>query len=137
MRKAIVCTLFSLFFLACDKVEQGAEAPDTPTVQAGKKEEGGWIELTTPVPEKNTGSEQGAASMQEQFGHKLEHLVKIGEDSPYYSNLEENLGIGISMNPVLSESVTAARTKSELLFALRSTSRPSATKRRAKRETAA
>ena len=101
MRKAIVCTLFSLFFLACGKMEQGAEAPDTPTVQAGKKEEGGWIELTTPVPENNTGSEQGSASMQEQFGHKLEHLVKIGEDSPYYSNLEENLGIGFSMNPVL------------------------------------
>lgn len=34
-------------------------------------------------------------------GHKLENLKKVGEDSPYYSNLQENLGIGFSMNPVL------------------------------------
>lgn len=100
MKRILFCILFSLFFAACGRTEQGQKEPGTPTVEAGKEGEGEWISVTTPEPGKVTPPGQGGISA-EGSGHKLENLKKVGEDSPYYSNLQENLGIGFSLNPVL------------------------------------
>lgn len=100
MKRIIFCILFSLFFIACSRTEQSQEELGTPTMEAGKEGEGEWISVATPEPGNVTPPGQGGIPA-DGSGHKLENLKKVGEDSPYYSNLQENLGIGFSMNPVL------------------------------------
>lgn len=100
MKRVLFCVLFSLFFTACGRTEQRQEELGAPTMEAGKEGEGEWICVATPGPGNVATPGQGGI-LAEGSGHKLENLKKVGEDSPYYSNLQENLGIGFSMNPVL------------------------------------
>lgn len=80
----IVIGVLCFLCVGCNKPKQG-EKMQEPTAKPLLSEE------NTPAPQETLSKPVTNTAVTLSAGKKLESLVKVGEDGPYYCNLEENL----------------------------------------------